>query len=367
MSACALGMPLTSRAVPLTEGRPANVILLTNGSFLRYRRILPKTMAGLRRPGLTEWAPPDNDNRRAGTADVWADLAAKAGGSQLRFLPDGHYTYGFEVGRRDKVRTAILKRLQEKNDVDLILTLGTEPSLDMAKNVHDIPVLSLGSSDPVAFNIVRSAEDSGQDNLHAIVTQDFFSWQVRCFHSIFRFGMLGLLAAEDRVVQAGAEEVERACTNLGSGFAMVTYKEDSMDAEASYQALRKGLEDLIEQGIDAVILPWFSCPDSHFPEFLRMLTSRGIPSFSQVGTEPVSRGILLGVGDTNLDNYGFFEAQVISRVLQGVKPRNINQRFIQSNGLVINLKTAMQMGWKPPFGLLLTVEKAYTTQSPAIV
>ena len=86
---------------------------------------------------------------------------------------------------------------------------------------------------------------------------------------------------------------------------------------------------------------------------------------NKISTEVIKD--MLGVGDTNLDNYGFFEAQVISQVLQGTKPRSINQRYIQSNGLAINLKTAMQMGWKPPFGLLLTVETAYTTQSPAIV
>ena len=368
ISACALGVPtLAAYAGTLTPGRPANVIILTNGSYLRYRQILLTTMEGLRRLGIINWVPTDNDDQpNAGTADVWAELAAKAGGSQLKFLPDGHYTYNFDPDRREKVRSLILSRIKEQKDVDLILTFGTEPSLDMAKNITDIPVLSVNSSDPVAFQIVKSADDSGQDNLHALVTENYFAWQVRCFHSIFRFGFLGLLAAEDRVKQAGADEVETACTNLGSGFTIVTYKEDSSDKEASYQALKKGLEDLLDQGVDAVMLPWFDCPDDRFSEFLAAMTSRGIPCFSQVGTEPVSRGILLGVGDTNLDNYGFFEAQVISQVLQGTKPRSINQRYIQSNGLAINLKTAMQMGWKPPFGLLLTVEKAYTTQSPAV-
>ena len=82
-----------------------------------------------------------------------------------------------------------------------------------------------------------------------------------------------------------------------------------------------------------------------------------------MGSEPVKRGILIGVGDDNLSGLGYFEARVIQKVLAGVKPRAISQRYEQSQGLVLNLRTAMEMGWNPPLGLLVTVEKTYNTQN----
>ena len=57
-----------------------------------------------------------------------------------------------------------------------------------------------------------------------------------------------------------------------------------------------------------------------------------------------------------------FEAKVLEKVLAGVKPRSIGQVFAERSRLVLNLATAAQMGWVPPFGVLVAVEEAYTTQ-----
>lgn len=61
-----------------------------------------------------------------------------------------------------------------------------------------------------------------------------------------------------------------------------------------------------------------------------------------------------------------FEAKVIAKVLEGVSPRRIGQRYSHNHGMVLNLKTAMQMGWKPPLGMLLTVEKTFATHQPQV-
>ena len=62
-----------------------------------------------------------------------------------------------------------------------------------------------------------------------------------------------------------------------------------------------------------------------------------------------------------------FEADVLRRVIDGDMPREISQIFVQPNKLSLNLRTAMQMGWHVPFGLLVSVEKTYTTQSIEIL
>ena len=136
--------------------------------------------------------------------------------------------------------------------------------------------------------------------------------------------------------------------------------------DSDYEKMKAALESLIAKGVDAVYLPEFACPNDRYPELMSIMTSRGIPSFSQVGEEPVSRGVLLGVGAEDMRSYGLFEAKVIDKVIKGVSPRRIGQIYAQNHGMVLNLKTAMEMGWKPPLDMLMTVEKTFTTHRPQV-
>ncbi|MBP3439288.1 MAG: hypothetical protein J6K46_08245 [Sutterella sp.] len=54
-----------------------------------------------------------------------------------------------------------------------------------------------------------SAEDSGQQNFHCVVEKDYYRRQVRFFHSVIRFGNLGLIADASRPEEAGVREIEK--------------------------------------------------------------------------------------------------------------------------------------------------------------
>ena len=348
------------------SGRPWNAILVSGGAFSRYPRILEQTARGRDKLDVIQNGNVAIPEASPSTEEMWWWLAENAGGSRIRFLEDGHYCYEWSPELRESLSKEIVERIRTAGDVDLILTLGTEPSLDFKALVDDIPVLCLGSTDPVANGIVPSVEDSGKDNLHATVIVEQFEWQIERFYSIFRFKRLGLMGAEVRRRKSGVEAAKRFCAQRGVEFVEEYYDEEERDPYRDYERMRAAMQRLIDAKVDAVYLPFFLCPNDKFPEFLSMLTSRGIPSFTQAGVDPVERGILLGVAETDMENYGLFEARVIDLVTRGVKPRLLDQRFAQSQGLVINLKTAMQMGWQPPLGLLVSVEDTFSTHSPLV-
>ena len=346
-------------------GRPANAILVVGGDYIRYRRILENAAAGLEKIGLIAHAPKNLSETRSDTLDIWQALAENAGGTRLRFLPDGHYDYAFDAKRREAVRESVLRRIREQGDVDLILTFGTETSFDMKENVKDIPIISLGSSDPVKTGLVASVEDSGSSNFHALVEEGFYYWQASVFHTILPFRKLALVTADSRIEKTGADDIRAFCEENGLGFELQTYVESRKHEETDFQALLDAVAQAVEgKGCDAIIFPWFRVTDEEFPRLVAYLEKKRIPSFSQTGPEFVSRGILLGVGDENLEGYGLFEADVIQQVLDGEEPRSIKQGYTQRSRLAMNLYSAMQMGWQPPFELLVSVERAYTTQSP---
>ena len=244
----------------------------------------------------------------------------------------------------------------------MILVFGTESTKDIAREVKHIPIVSLGSSDPVRTGVVRSAEDSGQDNLHAIVVTDYYAWQTRSFHSVHPFKRLGFVIAASRNDKSGEPEIRSACESLKASLVYKTYEETG-SGDKDDAAFVASIDALIAEGVDAVMLPWVSASDDALYAVLTKLAEHGIPSFSQSGPDFVERGVLLGVGEESFEGYGFFEAEVFLRILEGESPRQIPQAYAQRGRLVVNLKTAMQLGWQPPFSLLVAAEKVWTTQS----
>ena len=365
-AALAAGAPPVRANRPLVSGRPANAVLVTSGSDVRFRRILLKTLQSLRRMGIILFAPGDDAESRTGTADVWGACALALQGPHLRFLPDGHYSYDFDPERRRRVSDLVTARVLEANDVDLVLALGNEAAFDTARRIHDIPVLALASSNPVESSLVLSAEDSGQQNFHCVVEKDYYRRQVRFFHSIVRFGNLGLIADASRPAEAGVREIEKAAVNLGSGIETALWDSAGLSEAESFAQLLAALERLLKSGCDAVMLPRFQCGSDDFRRLTDLLRRYRVPSFSLDGTEAVERGTLMSCGDSDLDALGRFEAAVIARVLEGTPPREIPQVFLPAGGLAVNLKSAAEIGWTPSFAVLTTVEKAFSTQSPRI-
>lgn len=352
-------------AAQMTEGLPATrLILVTSGDYFRYQAILSATSRALAGEGVIQHGDVPMPTGTNSTAPLWQWLSQRAGGRRLIFLSDGWYSYDWNGERRKTVREMVLTRLKTRRDVDLIMTFGTDAGFDMARYVDDIPVLNLNSTDPVANGLVKSADDSGKNNVHAMVTGDFWQWQLQRFHAIFRFRHLAVVTAHENLTRSGIDAARDLGPVLGYVLKVQTYQNDQTQPHESFKRFFAAMQNVLDEGADAVYLPWFPADDDEMRQLVKLLTDRRIPSFSQTGADPVRRGLLLGAGDVNYDAVGRFEARVIESVINGVMPRKINQCFTQSQGLVLNLRTAMQMGWQPPLGLLATVEKTYTTQSP---
>ena len=369
----AMAMPAWARAsssvytdrFPLK--RPARVILVTSGDYYRYQAILRETARELAELGVIEQGDVPIPDTSRSTWPMWKWLIKEAGGAKLQFMIDGWYDYGFDVEKRQERRQDIIDRLATVKDVDLIFTMGTDAALDMKEFVKDLPVINLSCSDPIVSGVVASADDAGQDNIHVLVTTDMWKWQLRRFHSLFRFKRLVEVAARRNIERSGIEDAQALANALGYEFVVKTYGASRAEEKTAYVLFRRALLEALDQDhCDAVYLPWFPANDDDMRDLNKLLTIRRIPAFSQIGSDAVRRGILLGVGEEDFAGMGEFEAKVVAQVLRGVKPRAINMRFQRSQSLVLNLKTAMDMGWQPPLGLLATVERTFETQSPEL-
>ncbi len=94
-------------------------------------------------------------------------------------------------------------------------------------------------------------------------------------------------------------------------------------------------------------------------ELISPLIEAGIPSFSQSGPEDTRLGVLMSIAQSNFRAEGMASAQAIVKVLDGTKPRDITQIFIEPLSMAINLKMAMLIGWDPPLEVLIAVDQFY--------
>lgn len=335
------------------------------GEFPDYQIIFLQTLKGLMELGwiepvdLPEEYVPDH-------ASLWQWVVENVQSDYIEFVPDAFYSSGFDPERRQKTREELLKRLSEKNDLDLILAMGTWAGQDLANDLHSVPTVVCSTSDPIGAGIITSADNSGYDHLHAKVEPDRYMRQVRLFHDIIGFDSLGLVyedSTEGRTYAAVAdvEKVARergvelkTCHARNNG---VTREQAEAQVLACYQELApqvQGLYMTVHRGESL----------ENLPNLLRPLLDNQVASFAMAGSEFVRHGVLLSIAHAGFSYVGMFHAETVARIFNGASPGELEQVWNAPPKIAINLETAERIGFNPPFDVLAAADDIYETIHP---
>jgi ABC-type uncharacterized transport system substrate-binding protein len=230
----------------------------------------------------------------------------------------------------------------------------------MVKLGAPIPVIVAQTSDPLRSGIVKSARDSGLDNLYAQINPDRYQHQIRLFHEVVRFGRLGVVyenSPEGRTY-AGMDALKQVAGERGFDIltcvAPVDVPEEVMVEEliACYQN--------IAPKVNAV---YISESFASFPflveKIATILRKAQVPSFSMQGASEVQSGIMMSLTPSSQKYIGLFYAETMARIFNGAKPRQIDQIWNEPNQVTLNLETIRQIGFDPPLELLLAAEEVY--------
>ena len=337
------------------------VIYVEGGPYTDYQQILRTTAQGLAQLGAIQKGDVPIPKETHDTRPMWEWLCRNAGGDRLEFLEDGYYSANWSEEIRVKNKAAILERIRTRRDVDMILAFGTRAGLDMATDEHQVPVMSISVTDAVKAGIVNSIDDSGRDHVHALLDPGRYQRQIVIFHNVFHFKRLGV-PYEDTPEGRSAcafEEIERTARQIGVTIVPCATQFRIPDKETSFRNLQKCLEKLSisSDAIYMTISP--AMQRNRMKELLAPLIEADIPSFSQSGSEETRLGVLMSLAQNDFSHEGMASAQAICKVMDGVRPRDIPQRFTGPLGMAINLKMAMLIGWDPPLEVLAAVDQFY--------
>uniref|UniRef100_UPI0039EEC3A0 ABC transporter substrate-binding protein n=1 Tax=Bordetella sputigena TaxID=1416810 RepID=UPI0039EEC3A0 len=344
---------------PRPDGRKWRLGYFESGDYSEYPRTLRVIVAGLQQLGwMTVPAIPEGLSGH----QIWQFLADNAHSDVLEFVADAWWQPGnFDASKRPAVRQAIQDRIRQRGDIDLIIAMGTLAGQDMAALGAPVPTVVASTSDAVGAHIVKSAQDSGLDNLHARVQPERYQRQVRLFRDIVPFKTLGLVyddspegrtyAAVDAVEQVARELhfTVRGCNARANGIpqeeatrnALACYREVASQVDAVYVTVHRGIT-----------------PDS-VADVAQILRQAKVPSFSMLGSEEVKKGILMSLAQADYSYVGLFYAETIARIFNGAKPRQLNQIWIDPAKIALNLETARLIGFDPPVDILLAADEVY--------
>jgi ABC-type uncharacterized transport system substrate-binding protein len=345
---------------PITNnGKKWRLGYYEGGKYWEYQDTLLATIKALMDLGWIEATeiPPQQDEQ---TQELWNWLATGAKSEYIEFVADAHYSAGWDGEIREKMSNEIIERFNQKGDIDLMIGMGTWAGQDLANDKHHTPIIVLAVSDALASGIVKSFEDSGYDHIHARVDPTRYERQVQIFYDIIGFQKLGVAYKNDVAGRsyAAIDKVEKVASELG--FELVScYVETSPDVQQDEENVKTCFKELTEK-VDAIYVTMQKGINARsIPDLVEIANSHGIPTFSQAGSEEVKNGFLLSISLANFKYVGDFHAETIAKVLNGAKPRELDQVFEDPPKIAINLKTAEIIGYDPPVDVLGAADEIY--------
>lgn len=349
--------PVTPVAKP--DGSKWRFGYMEGGQYVEYPVLLKVILEGLQNRG---WLQVEFPKETADHKQLWETLAANLKSDYIELVPDAYYAPGdFDNERRPAEKAEVLARLNDKQDIDLMLALGTWAGQDLANDEHHVPVLVASASDPLGSGIVKSADDSGFDHVHAKVEPERYQRQLRLFHDIVPFSRLGMVYEDTKEGRsfAGLEAVREVALERGfevvechAPFSDIPRKEAEERVVACYNELAPKIDAAyitLHRGVNAETLP----------QLLDPLYKHKIPTFSMLGSREVQQGVLMSIAQAGFRYVGQFHADVIAKILNGAKPRDLNQRWQDPPKIALNLKVAEIIGYDPPVDILMAADEIF--------
>jgi len=345
------------------NGKKWRIGYLEGGPYVNYQLYLKGIVGALGDLGWVQKVTIPAQSDSEDTSRMWAWIAANVKSDYLEFVADAYYSAKWDKELRGKVKTALLRRLSRKNDIDFMMAMGTWAGQDLANNQHAVATMVVSCSDACAANIVKSVEDSGYDHLHARLDPRRYERQVKIFHDIIGFKRLGV-AYENTVAgksYAAIDDVEKVAKERGFEIVRCHAVSDVADPTLAVDALVKCHEELATK-IDAMYLTTHSGlkPES-LPRLLAPLNEHRIPTFSQRGSRDVRYGVLLSIATASLKYAAGFHAEVMAKIFNGAKPRDLGQIYESPPKIAINLVTAQTIEWDPSVDILGAADEIYQT------
>ena len=342
-------------------GKKFRIAVVQSGEYYIYTETFLAILQSLSELGWLNAGLDFSAEDQATMKNLFNALLAKSEYSNyLEFSSQLYFDFNWDSQGR---ATEEFSTIVNDSGVSAILTFGTTAA-QVLSGLKDLetPVLVFAVSDPVEAGIVDSVEDSGRDNLAAVLDPKRFERQIRLFYNVVGFKRLGLLYNDTPSGRSYAawDAVNRLAEE--KNFEIVGNNdviESDSDPQAPFQYL-EALKELAPK-VDAVYLTiqaGFTL--DNLPAILDITQQYGLPTFAMEGSRYVKNGVLLSISAYEFVSKGMFNAGIVAQVLKGKEPREVDTVFWVTPSIAINLKEAEKISFNVPVDILASADEIYT-------
>lgn len=346
---------------PTTNGgKPFRIGYLEGGPYFEYQQRFSAVIRALADLGWIEKMSIPEQADPEDTKALWGWLSKNASGKYIVFEETAYWSHHWAAQRREREKKTIIEKLNQKK-LDMVIAMGTWAGQDLANDMHSVPTIVIGASNPLSTKIIKSVTDSGFDHVHARVDPERYKRQIRIFHDIIGFQTLGMAFEDSDEGRSYAAYTDVLGVAKEAGFKVELCQTLNHVPEVS--TAKKSVVNCMHElsnKVDAVyITTQIGVTLDNFPALLSPLEKAKIPTFSQYGSDEVRHGILLSIAQADFKYIGEFNAKTIAKVFNGAKPRMLEQLFESPSKIAINLATAKIIGYDPPIDILGAADEIY--------
>jgi putative tryptophan/tyrosine transport system substrate-binding protein len=223
------------------------------------------------------------------------------------------------------------------NPVDVIVTYGTPPTVAAKEATTTIPIVMVGTGDPVQSGLTPSlARPGGNVTGNTILGPEVVAKRVQIFkEAVPTLSRVALLWNPENVSNAhNFDELQAAVPTMGLSLISVPVSSVN-EFEGSFAAMMRERPDGMVVTADAL-------HQLHIGRIVNFLDRNRLPGMFQVRENVVSGGLIsYGASLPDLFRRG---ASYVHKILQGTKPADLPVEQPTKFDLVINLKAARALG-----------------------
>jgi putative ABC transport system substrate-binding protein len=241
-------------------------------------------------------------------------------------------------------------RSLEREKVKLIYAVATSVVTAAKQATTDTPIVFVAGTDPVAMGLVESFVKPGGrlTGVHLLVT-DLTAKRLEVLKEIFPKlrSVLTFYSPANQVAKQGASLGREEAKRLGLKF-VERHVNSVEELRQALQALKAGEADAFFYTPDAMVL-------SQARLIIDTANAKKLATMFQEQSL-VAQGALASYGQSYYE-IGRLSAKYVQKVLSGANPRDLRIETFDDVELVINLKTAKQLGLTIPPNVLARAKK----------
>jgi putative ABC transport system substrate-binding protein len=254
--------------------------------------------------------------------------------------------YRWAAGRTDRLGDWVSELLQLK--IDIFVSASTEAIMAMQTATKTIPIVMLGTSDPIGNNLVASfARPGGNTTGVTLFANELAGKRLELLKEVVpRLARVALLAEQDHPPTASLVEQTQAATQAT--------RLDLQVFEVRPEKIVDAFASISKGHADAIIVQQSSSFNAYVRQIADLAISYHLPTVHPTRTF-VEVGGLMAYGPSRFA-LGRRAAWYVDRILKGTNPADLPIEQPTKFELVINLKTARALGLTIPQTLLVAAD-----------